>query len=147
MSAILSFLPWAGFSCVCGAQFLRRWCLTRKVTPMVNSRAVAMPMPAPTPAAKWLVDGCEGEGEAEGEVEDEVEGKVVGKLVGKLVGKGGVEVREELEVVVVASVDAEELEVVTATLEGGAGRIVEEVMAAREKIRDEVSQQCSRDKS
>ena len=117
-----------------------------KIVPMRNSRAAPMPMPAPTPAAKWLVDACELEGVAEGEVEREVEGEVEGKVVGKLVGKGGVEDTEELEVVVVASVDAEKLEVVTATLEGEVGRIVEEVIAAREKMRDEVSQQSEREK-
>ena len=119
-----------------------------KVIPMRNARAAAMPMPAPTPAAKWLVDACEPEGEVDGEVEGEVEGnvegEVEGEVVGKPMGKGGVEDTEELEVVVVASVDAEKLEVVTATLEEEGGRLVEEVIAAREKIRDAVSQQFAR---
>ena len=64
---------------------------------MRNSRAAATPMPAPTPAAKWLVDGCELESEAEYELE--------GEVADKKVGKGGVENTKELGVVVVASVD------------------------------------------
>ena len=102
-----------------------------------------MPMPAPTPAAKWLGDACELEVDVEGEVEGMVEGRVVGKLV----GNGGVEDTEELEVVVVDSVDVKKLEVVTATLEGEFGRLVEEVIAAREKTRDEVWQQSARERS
>lgn len=103
-------------------------------------------MPAPTPAAKWLVGVCE--------VEDEVVGEVAGRIVGNV----GVEDTRELEVVVVVSinveklevavvafVDAEKLEVVTATLGEEFGRTVEEVIAAREKIRDEVSQQSARE--
>ncbi|KAK0507332.1 hypothetical protein JMJ35_010370 [Cladonia borealis] len=109
-----------------------------------------MPTPAPTPAAKWLVDafelGGEAEGKVEGEMEGEVEGEADGKVAGKTVGKGGIEDTKELEVVVVASVDAEKLEVVTATLEEEGGRLVEEVIAAREKIRDEVSQQFARER-
>ena len=120
-----------------------------KVVPIKNSRAAPMPTPAPTPAAKWLVDAfelggeAEGkvEGEMEGEMEGEVEGEADGKVAGKTVGKGRVEDTKELEVVIVAPVDAEKLEVVTATLEEEGGRLVEEVIAAREKIRDEVSQQ------
>ncbi len=104
--------------------------------PMRNSRAAAMPMPAPTPAAKWLVDA--------GKVEGEMEGKAKGEVAGKIVGKGRVEDTKELEVVVVASIDAEKLEVVTATLEEEFGRSVDEVIAAREKMRDEVSQQFAR---
>ena len=99
---------------------------------MINSRAAAMPMPAPKPAAKWLFDVVELEGEA------------VGEMVGKVAGKVGVENTTELEAVVVASVDAEKLEVVTAAVEEEFGRIVEEVIAAREKMRDEVSQQSER---
>lgn len=93
---------------------------------MIISRAAAMPMPAPTPAAKWLFDVVELEGEA------------VGEVVGEVAGRIGVEDTEELEVVVVASVDPEKLEVVTAAVEEEFGRIVEEVIAAREKTRDEV---------
>ena len=82
-----------------------------KIMPMRNSRAAATPMPAPTPAAKWLVDGCEVESEAEAKVEAEVESEVGGEaeaeVAGKKVGKGGVEDTKELEVVVVASVDGE----------------------------------------
>ena len=133
---------------------------------MRNSRAAAMPMPAPTPAAKWLVGVCE------------VEEEVVGEVAGRIVGNVGVEDTRELEVVVedtrepevvvedtrelevvvvvsinveklevavVAFVDAEKLEVVTATLGEEFGRTVEEVIAAREKIRDEVSQQSARE--
>ena len=121
-----------------------------KVVPIRNSRAAPMPTPAPTPAAKWLVDafelGGEAEGKVEGEMEGEVEGEADGKVAGKTVGKGGVEDTKELEIVVVAPVDAENLEVVTATLEEEGGRLVEEVIAAREKIRDEVSQQFARER-
>ena len=120
-----------------------------------------MPMPAPTPAAKWLVDALEPRGEVEGKVE----GKLVGKIVGKgevedskdielvlvasvnIVGEGGFEDSKELELVVVNSFDVEKLEVVTETLEGELGRLVEEVIAAREKTRDEVWQQSARERS
>ena len=50
---------------------------------------------------------------------------------------------ENLEVVVVTSVDAERLEIVTPTLKAEYGRVVEEVIAASEKTRDEVSQHCA----
>ena len=50
---------------------------------------------------------------------------------------------EKLEVVVVTSVDTERLEIVTPTLKAEYGRAVEEVIAAREKTRDEVSQHCA----
>ena len=99
---------------------------------MINSRAAAMPIPTPKPAAKWLFDVVELEGEA------------VGEMVGKVAGKVGVENTTELEALVVASVDAEKLEVVTAAVEEEFGRIVEEVIAAREKTRDEVWQQSER---
>ncbi len=130
-----------------------------KVKPMRNSRAAAMPMPTPTPAAKWLVGVCE--------VEEEVGGEVAGKIVCKVGVEDTRELEvvvvvsidvekleavvvvsvdvEKLEVVVVVSVDAEWLEVVTATLGEEFGRTVEEVIAAREKIRAEVSQQSARE--
>ena len=143
-----------------------------KVKTMRNSRAAAMPMPAPTPAAKWLVGVCEVEEVVEGEVACKIVGKVgventrelevvvvvsidVEKLEVVVVASVDVEKLEvvvvasvdveELEVVVVAAVDAEKLEVVTAALGEEFGRTVEEVMAAREKIRDEVSQQSARE--
>ena len=130
-----------------------------KVKPTRNSKAATMPIPAPTPAAKWLVGVCE--------VEEEIEGEVAGKIVGKV---GFEDTRElevvvavsidvemlevvvavsinlgKLEVVVVASADAEKLEVVAATLGEELGRTVEEVIAARKKIRDEVWQQSARE--
>ena len=105
-----------------------------KNTPMRSSRTAAAPTPAPTPAAKWLVDLGKVEGEAEGE------------LVGKIVGEGEVEDTKELEIVVVASVDAEKLEVITVALVEEFGSCVEEVIAAKEKIRDEVWQQSAREK-
>ena len=132
-----------------------------KVKPTRNSKAATMPIPAPTPAAKWLVGVYE--------VEEEVEGE--GEVAGKIVGKAGFEDARELEVVVavsidvemlevvvavpisvgklevvvVASADAEKLEVVAATLGEELGRTVEEVIAARKKIRDEVWQQSARE--
>ena len=99
---------------------------------MMNSRAAAMPTPAPTPAAKWLFDVVE------------LEGEVVGEMVGKVAGKTDVEDIEELEVVTVVSADAEKLDVVTAAIEEEFGRIVEEMIAARENTRDEVWQQSAR---
>ena len=107
---------------------------------MINSRAAAMPMPASKPAAKWLFDMVE----LEGEVVGEVAGKIVGETVGKPGAKRGVEDTEELEVVVVAPVNSEKLEAVTAAVEEEFGRIVDEVIAAREKMRDEVAQQFAR---
>lgn len=102
-----------------------------KNRPMRSSRTAAAPTPAPTPAAKWLVDLGEVEGEAEGE------------LVGKIVGEGEVDDTKELEVVIVATVDVEKLEVVTAALAEDFGSCVEEVIAANEKIRDDVWQQSA----
>ena len=109
-----------------------------KNTPMRSSRTAAAPTPAPTPAAKWLVGLGKVEGEAEGEAE--------GELVGEIVGEGEVEDTKELEVVVVASVDAEKLEVITVALAEDFGSCVEEVIAANEKIRDDVWQQSESEK-
>ena len=100
---------------------------------MMNSRATAMPMPAPTPAVKWLFDVFE------------LEGEVVGEVIGKVAGKTRVEDIEELEVVAVACANAEKLEVVTAAIEEEFGRIVEEVIASRKNRRDEVWQQAAID--
>ena len=101
---------------------------------MSNTKAAAMPMPAPTPAPKGLIGVCE--------VVEEAEGETAGNVGGKL----GVEDIRELEVVVAAFVVAGEFEVVTATLDEEFGRIVEEVIAASEKTRDEVSQQFARER-
>ena len=105
----------------------------KKNMPTSNSRATAAPIPAPTPAAKWLFGFGTGEGEAEGE------------LVGKTVGEVEVDDTTGPEVVVVAPVAPETLEVITAVLAVEFGRIVEEVIAASEKIRDEVWQQSARE--
>ena len=94
---------------------------------MRSSRTAAAPTPAPTPAAKWLVDLGKVEGEAEGE----------------LVGEGEVDDTEVLEVIVAASVDAEKLEVIPVALAEDFGSCVEEVIAANEKIRDDVLQQSA----
>ena len=120
-----------------------------------------MPMPAPTPAAKWLVDALERVGEVEGKVASKLVGRIVGEgevedckeielvLVASvdIVGKAGFEDFKELKLVVVDSVDVEKLEVVTATLEGELGRLVEEVIAASEKTRVEVWQQSAKERS
>lgn len=105
-----------------------------KNTPMRSRTTAAAPTPAPTPAAKWLVDLGTVEGEAEGE------------LVGKMVGEAEVEDTKELEVVVVAAVDAEKLEVVIVALAEDFGSCVDEVIAANEKIRDDVWQQSASEK-
>ena len=100
-------------------------------------------------------------------MEELVEGEMAGKIVGKVRVEDTRELEvvvvvsiaveklevvvvvsinvEKLEVVGVASVDVEKLEVVAATLGEELGRTVEEVIAARKKIRDEVWQQSARE--